>query len=113
MNREQIGKFLILRELQHKDTIGQLNEKGTDVLIMLKFDEDDLDHKEMKEVLEYIDKLETNQNQKAIECLKELKEKLYDSAIQVVGTGVNAVRLYSIDEIFDNKIKELEIKKWH
>jgi len=49
-----------------------------------------------------------NSNQKAIECLKEVREKLYKSAIQVVGTGVNAVRLYSINEIFDNKIKELE-----
>ena len=53
-------------------------------------------------------KIKPNQNQKAIECLKEVKEELYKSAIQVVGTGVNAVRLYSINEIFDNKIKELE-----
>ena len=52
--------------------------------------------------------LDKHQNQKAIECLKEVKEELLGNGLSVVGTGVNVVRLYTINEIIDNKIKELE-----
>lgn len=110
MNREQIGKFLILRELQHKENVGKLNEKGKDVLLMLQFDEDNLNNKDMKEVLEFIDNLEANQNQKAIECLKEIKEKLrkLDKAYKPKPTSDLISVLYELDNYCDNKIKELE-----
>ena len=65
---------------------------------------DELQYKD-KLKLESIDKL---QNQKAIECLQEVREELISNGQSVVGTGVNAVRLYTINEIIENKIKELE-----
>lgn len=115
MNREQIGKFLILRELQHKENVGKLNEKGKDVLLMLQFDEDNLNNKDMKEVLEFIDNLEANQNQKAIECLRELNEKLTDIIIAETediwdfkfGQSLERISA-SFGELLNNKIKELE-----
>ena len=63
-----------------------------------------------KEVLEFIDELEHNQNQKAIECLKEvwkdfekrLFTKKWDDKVYV------AQICNMINDIFDNKIKELE-----
>ena len=120
MNREQIGKFLILRELQHKENVGKLNEKGKDVLLMLQFDEDNLNNKDMKEVLEFIDNLEANQNQKAIECLKEVKDN-FCSARMIFFADCELSQKEKdlildhqeedkriLVDLIDNKIKELE-----
>ena len=96
MNREQIGKFLILRELQHKEQIGKLNELGVNTLLQLQFDEDELNKKDMKEVLEFIDELEQNQTQKAIDCLKDA---------QFMAHTLNRK---AWDEYIDAKIKELK-----
>lgn len=70
--------------------------------------------------LQYKDKLKVEvpvsiaiklQNQKAIECLKEVRKELISNGQDVMlGTGIIAVRLYTINEIIDNKIKELEGK---
>lgn len=103
MNREQIGKFLILRELQHKENVGKLNEKGKDVLLMLQFDKDNLNNKDMKEVLEFIDNLEANQNQKAIECLKNCEYYLIDLLAGNYDNTLGIILAY-----IENKIKELE-----
>jgi hypothetical protein len=106
MNREQIGKFLILRELQHKDNVGKLNEIGKDTLLMLQFDEDNLNNKDMKEVLEFIDNLEANQNQKAIKCLKEIRRLMFGTDKE--GLCFGTLTWQENMEFIDNKIKELE-----
>lgn len=93
-------RFVILEDGTIFDTFNEIKFDVLEILAELEWYIDEYRNLEKK--------LEANQNQKAIECLKELKEELYKSAIQVVGTGVNAIRLYSINEIFDNKIKELE-----
>lgn len=104
-------RVYILRVECNAPIYAMTDEEFCDGLIETIKDEFGEEIKYVKLKAERVDELEANQNQKAIECLKEMREKLYNSAIQVVGTGVNAVRLYSINEIFDNKIKELEIKK--
>ena len=44
----------------------------------------------------------------ALEQLEKVKELLFASAKEVTGTSVAVVRLYSINEIFDNKIRQLK-----
>lgn len=119
MNREEVGKFVILRELQHKEKIGKLNELGRNTLISLQFD-GDLNNRDMKEVLEFIDELEHNQNQKAIECLKEVKENfcsgkmIFFADCELSKKEKELILDHQEDDkriladIIDNKIKELE-----
>lgn len=47
----------------------------------------------------------------AVEQLEEVKELLFSKAIQPTGTSIDAVRLYSINEIFNNQIKQLKEMK--
>ena len=49
-----------------------------------------------------------NQTQLAIQELEEMWALLLSKAIEVVGTGVDCVRLYTINEVFSQKIKELK-----
>ena len=43
-----------------------------------------------------------------VEQLEKVKELLFSKAIQLTGTSVDTVRLYSINEIFNNQIKQLK-----
>ena len=43
-----------------------------------------------------------------IEKLEKVKELLFSKAIQITGTSVDGVRLYSINEIFGDQIKQLK-----
>ena len=43
-----------------------------------------------------------------IEQLEKVKELLFEKAIEITGTSVDSVRLYTINEIFSNQIKELK-----
>lgn len=47
----------------------------------------------------------------AVEQLEKVKELLLSKAIQITGTSVDTVRLYSINEIFNNQIKQLKEMK--
>ena len=47
----------------------------------------------------------------ALEQLEKVKELLLSKAIQITGTSVDGVRLYSINEIFSNQIKQLKEMK--
>lgn len=47
-----------------------------------------------------------------IEQLEKVKELLFSKAIQITGTSVDSVRLYSINEIFSNQIQQLKEMKW-
>lgn len=51
------------------------------------------------------------EKQIAIEELNKVKELLLSKAIQITGTSVDGVRLYSINEIFSNQIKQLKEMK--
>jgi hypothetical protein len=46
-----------------------------------------------------------------IEKLEKVKELLFEKAIEITGTSVDTVRLYSINEIFNNQIKQLKEMK--
>lgn len=48
-----------------------------------------------------------NQTQLAIQELEKVKSSLFSKAIQITGTGVDCVRLYEINKIIDQQIKEL------
>ena len=43
----------------------------------------------------------------AVEQLNEVYRLLHEKAICVTGTGVNTVRLYTINEVFKNQIEQL------
>jgi hypothetical protein len=47
----------------------------------------------------------------AVEQLNATYRLLNDKAIRITGTGVNAVRLYTINEVFKSQIEELK-KEW-
>ncbi len=47
----------------------------------------------------------------AVEQLEKVKELLFEKAIEITGTSVDSVRLYSINEIFSNQIKQLNEMK--
>ena len=49
-----------------------------------------------------------NQTQLAIQELEKVKSSLFSKAIQITGTGVDCVRLYEINKIIDQQIKELK-----
>lgn len=48
------------------------------------------------------------QNQKVIEELEKVRDLLFDSAIQITGTSVDYVRLYTINQIFKQEIEKLK-----
>ncbi len=52
-----------------------------------------------------------NQTQLAIQELEKVHAMLVSKAREVVGTGVVAVRLYTINEVIDQQIKELKGEK--
>lgn len=48
------------------------------------------------------------QNQKAIEELEKVRDLLFNSAIQITGTSVDCVRLYTINQIIEQEIEKLK-----
>ena len=48
------------------------------------------------------------QNQKLIEELEKVRKLLFDSAIQITGTSVDCVRLYTINQIIEQEIEKLK-----
>ena len=48
------------------------------------------------------------QNQKVIEELEKVRHLLFNSAIQITGTSVDCVRLYTINQIFKQEIEKLK-----
>ena len=48
------------------------------------------------------------QNQKAIEELEKVRELLFENAIQITGTSVDCVRLYTIIQVFKQEIERLK-----
>lgn len=53
-------------------------------------------------------KLHFAQKQLAIQELEKVKSSLFSKAIQITGTGVDCVRLYEINKIINQQIKELK-----
>ena len=50
------------------------------------------------------------QNQKVIEALEKVRDLLFENAIQITGTSVDCVRLYTINQIFKQEIERLKGK---
>ena len=48
------------------------------------------------------------QNQKVIEALEKVRDLLFENAIQITGTSVDCVRLYTINQIFKQEIERLK-----
>lgn len=54
-----------------------------------------------------IDKANQSKTEFAIQELEKVKSSLFSKAIQITGTGVDCVRLYEINKIINQQIKEL------
>lgn len=52
--------------------------------------------------------LKQSQKQTAIEELEKVRDLLFNSAIQITGTSVDCVRLYTINQIFKQEIEKLK-----
>lgn len=48
------------------------------------------------------------QNQKAIEELEKVRDLLFENAMEITGTSVDCVRLYTINQIFKQEIERLK-----
>lgn len=48
------------------------------------------------------------QNQKVIEEVEKIRDLLFENAIQITGTSVDYVRLYTINQIFKQEIEKLK-----
>ena len=55
-----------------------------------------------------IDKANQSKTEFAIQELEKVKSSLFSKAIQITGTGVDCVRLYEINKIINQQIKELK-----
>lgn len=118
-NAGQRARIVELREINHK-LKQQLAEKENEIKSLRTRQFIDMTEKEMLELKiathnEDLKKIKHIFNQDkisfALEQLEKVKELLFEKAIEITGASVDGVRLYSINEIFSNQIKQLKEMK--
>lgn len=103
---ERLNKQLADTEAQNKRVLEKLD------LIVRSNQELEKENELMAKTLKMTKFVEKEVNQDkisfALEQLEKVKELLFEKAIEITGASVDGVRLYSINEIFSNQIKQLK-----